>query len=178
MARLALEELAVTIRAPSMTLALARIAALDQSPRRSRPDSNDPLEPPPDYSPFRRSRASTGAAGPLEQTIRDRRIFDPIILLRAAALDNAAECLIDQIDTTTLAIESSERRENWQRAVRRAALLADESFPLSPVTRLSADTRQIRSSTSPDPSAVLRTSSSGRLLLADRPVARPVTSGA
>ncbi len=156
-ARLALDELTVAARAPSMTLALARAAASDQSPRRSRPDNDSLIDPPPGYSPFRHSRASTGGTGPLEQAIRDRQVSDPVILLRAVVLDNAAERLIEQTDTATSATGPSERRENWQRAVRRAALLADESFPHGPVTRPSTDTQRTRPGNPSSPPAVSRT---------------------
>ena len=37
--------------------------------------------------PFRHSRASTGMPGPVERAIRQRRVSDPVILLRAAAIE-------------------------------------------------------------------------------------------
>lgn len=138
-ARLVLGEVAVMARAPSMTLALARTAALVQSPRRGRPGNDDLIDLTPDHSPFRRSRASDGGAGPLEQAIKDQQVTDPVILLRAVVIDNAAERLIEQADRRPSITGLPERRENWRRAVRRAALLADESFPHSPVAQPSAD---------------------------------------
>jgi hypothetical protein len=149
MARLPLDEITIAARAPSMPLALARAAAFDQASRGSQPDDNDFLNPPPDYSPLRRSRASTGSAGPLEQAIMNRQVSDPVILLRAVVLDNTAERLIEQADEVTSAGSSPERRENWQRAVRRATVLADESFPHSPATRPPAETPHTRPSDRP-----------------------------
>jgi hypothetical protein len=161
-ARLALDSLAIAARTPGMTLALARAAALDQSPRRTLPDNSNLFEPPPDYSPFRRSRASTGGTGPLEQAIRDSKVSDPVILLRAIVIDNAAERLIEQADSATSATGSPERRENWQRAVRRAALLADENFPHAPVTEPSADTQHTGPGKAPVPPTTSRTNTPSR----------------
>ena len=161
-ARLALDEITVAARAPSMPLALARAAASVQPAHRDRPDEDNFLDPPPDYAPFRRSRLSTGSAGPLEQAIRDRQVFDPDLLLRAVVLDNAAGQLIEQADGVTSATGSWERRENWQRAARRAAVLADESFPHAPITRPPAETQRARPANLSIPPAISRTSSPGR----------------
>lgn len=158
-ARLALDDIAVAARAPSMTLALARAAAAVQSRRRSWPYNDTLIDLPPHHSPFRNSRASTGGAGPLERAIKDQQVSDPVIVMRAVAIDNAAERLIEQADTAASPTSTPERRENWQRAVRRAALLADESFPHGPVTRLPADTQPALPATQ---STVSRTSSPGR----------------
>src|SRR5690348_4281700 len=122
-----------------MTLALARAAASVQSPRRNRPDKGDLIDPPPDHSPFWNSRASSGGAGPLERAIRDQKVSGPIILLRAVVIDNAAERLLEHADGMPSVTGAPERREGWQRAVRRAALLADESFPHGPVAQSSTD---------------------------------------
>src|SRR5205085_1706393 len=46
--RLALDEITVAARAPSMPLALARAAATVQPPHRGRPDDDNLLDPPPD----------------------------------------------------------------------------------------------------------------------------------
>jgi len=158
-ARLALDEIAVAARTPSMTLALARAAAAVQSRRRAWPYNDNLIDLPPYHSPFRNSRASTGGAGPLERAIKDQQVSDPVIVLRAVAIDNAAERLMEQADATPTASGPPERRENWQRAVRRAALLADESFPLSPVTRPPTDTQRIRPDNQPSPPAISRPSS-------------------
>ena len=49
-ARLVLDEITVAAKAPSMTLALVRAAAPDQSPRRPQPDDGNLIIPLPDHS--------------------------------------------------------------------------------------------------------------------------------
>jgi hypothetical protein len=92
-----------------------------------------------------------------DQASRGGRPDDNDFLLRAVVIDDTAERLIEQADNVTPAGDSPERRENWQRAVRRAALLADESFPLGPVTKPPADTQRTRPANSPTPPAASRT---------------------
>jgi hypothetical protein len=75
----------------------------------------------------------------LERAIRGQKVSDLIILLRAVVIGNAAERLLEQADGMPSVTGAPERRENWQRAVRRAALLADESFPHGPVAQSSTD---------------------------------------
>ena len=96
-----------------------------------------------------------------DQASRGGRPDDNDFLLRAVVIDDTAERLIEQADNGTPAGDSPERRENWQRAARRAALLADESFPLGPVTRPPADTQRTRPANSPAPPAVSRTNPPG-----------------
>ena len=101
MAARALDELAVAAGAPSKVLALARAAALLQSPQpgnQNQPGDGTPPRRLPAGASFRESRTSTGRAGPVEQAIRDHGVSDPIILLRAAAIDNAAWRLITQAE--------------------------------------------------------------------------------
>ncbi len=89
----ALDELSIAAAAPSKALALARAAASAQSSRRGsqpRPDDGIPGDPPLSGTPFTHSRAATGRPGPVEQAVRERHISDPVMLLRAAAIDNAA----------------------------------------------------------------------------------------
>lgn len=93
----AIDRLALATRAPSMVLALARAAASAQThPRvsKSRPDADAPGGLPSVGTPFSDSHTSTGRAGPVERAIRDRGVHDPVILLQAAAIDNAASRLI------------------------------------------------------------------------------------
>lgn len=75
----------------------------------------------------------------MERAIRGQKVSDLIILLHAVVIDNAAERLLEQADGMPSVTGAPERRENWQRAVRRAALLADESFPHGPVAQSSTD---------------------------------------
>jgi hypothetical protein len=128
-----LDELAVTARAPSMALALARAAASVRPPRRSEFESGRPDAPMPTGMPFAHSRASTGQAGLLEQALRDRGVFDPVILLRAAAIDNGARRLIIQAESATLE-SGSVTDESGRGAIRGAAELAAQSFPRGQIT--------------------------------------------
>lgn len=128
----ALDELALAAGAPSKTLALARAAASAQSGRRGsqpRPDGDIHPGPPPAGMHFGHSRKSTGGPGPVEQAIRQRRVADPVILLRAAAIDNAARQLIAQAEDATPVSGSPDTPANRRPAASSAAQLASQSFP-------------------------------------------------
>jgi hypothetical protein len=140
----ALDELTVAVRGSSMALALARAAASVQSHRRSRLDQGDLQVPLDADTPFAHSRASTGQAGPLEQAIRDRRVYDTVILLRAAAIDDAARRLMNQVVSAIPESCGSDRAQSRQHPARGAASLAAQSFPHDPVTGPSADVRRVR----------------------------------
>jgi hypothetical protein len=134
----ALGELAITAGAPSRVLAFARAAALAQSNRRgshSGPDTVNPRHPVLARTPFRHARTTTGQAGPVEQTIRDRGISDPIILLRAAAIDDAASRLITEAWSGTPSTSSRDTRKNEQHRAGSEVQLAAESFPYRPAAR-------------------------------------------
>jgi len=148
-----LDELTVAARGPSMALALARAAASVQSHRRSRLDKDDPRDPLPADTPFGHSRASTGHAGPLEQAIRDRRVYDTVILLRAAAIDDAARRLMDQAVSAIPQPGGPDTPESTQRSARGPAELAAQSFPHDPVTGPSAGNHPIRPDTPALPAA-------------------------
>jgi hypothetical protein len=127
----ALDELSVTAGTPSKMLALARAAASAQSRRpgsQPRPDGI-PGGPQPADIPFTHSRASTGRPGPVEQAIRERHISDPVMLLRAAAIDNAARQLIAQAQDATPVSSSPDTPTSRRRAAGSAAQLAAQSFP-------------------------------------------------
>ena len=128
----ALDGLAVAAGAPSKPLALARAAAPVQSRRRGsqpRPGDGVPGDPPLSDTPFTHSRAATGRPGPVEQAIRARRVSGPVILMRAAAIDNAARQLIIQAQTTTSPSTSPDTPANRPRSPGSAAQLAAQSFP-------------------------------------------------
>ena len=128
----ALDELSVTAGTPSKMLALARAAASAQSRRpgnQPRPDDGTPGGPQPADIPFTHSRASTGRPGPVEQAIRERHISDPVMLLRAAAIDNAARQLIAQAQDATPVSSSPDTPTSRRRAAGSAAQLAAQSFP-------------------------------------------------
>ena len=137
----ALDELSIAAAAPSKALALARAAASAQSSRRGsqpRPDDGIPGDPPLSGTPFTHSRAATGRPGPVEEAIRARRVSDPVILLRAAAIDNAARQLIIQAENTTSASSSPDTPTNIRRPASSAAQLAAQSFPYDLTARPTA----------------------------------------
>ena len=137
----ALDELSIAAAAPSKALALARAAAPAQSSRRGsqpRPDDGIPGEPPLSNTPFTHSRAATGRPGPVEEAIRARRVADPVILLRAAAIDNAARQLIIQAENATSASNSLDTPTNIRRPASSAAQLAAQSFPYDLTARPTA----------------------------------------
>ena len=139
-----LDVLTVATRAPSMALALARAATPTQSHRRIRlynDDTHDRL--PADTAPFRNSRTSTGQAGPLEQAMMVRRVSDPVILLRAAAIDNAARRLIIQAESTAPEPDGSDTYEGGQPPAHDAVELAAQSFPNSPSSGPSAGIQRV-----------------------------------
>ena len=137
----ALDELSIAAAAPSKALALARAAASAQSSRRGsqpRPDDGIPGDPPLSDTPFTHSRAATGRPGPVEEAIRARHMSDPVILLRAAAIDNAARQLIIQAENTTSASSSPDTPTNIRRPASSAAQLAAQSFPYDLTARPAA----------------------------------------
>jgi hypothetical protein len=128
----ALGELAITAEAPSRVLAFARAAALAQSNRRgsrSRLDASISRDLPPVGTPFAHARASTGQPGPVEQAIINRGVSDPIVLLRAAAIDNAASRLIAEAGNGTRAAASWNTPRSEQPPVASEVQLAAQSFP-------------------------------------------------
>ena len=128
----ALDDLAVAAQAPSKVLALARAAALAQSPQpgnQNQPGDGTPPGRLPAGATFRESRTSTGRAGPVEQAIRDHGVSDPIVLLRAAAIDNAAWRLITQAENAAEMPSPSGTAKSQRRTVGTPAQLAAQSFP-------------------------------------------------
>jgi hypothetical protein len=156
----ALDGLALAARTPSVMLALARAAIPVQSRRRgSLSQSDDDFrDPMPADTRFMHSRASTGQAGLLEKAITDRGCHDPIILFRAAAIDDAARQLIKHAETETPESGSPDALETTQHTTSRAADLAAQGFPCSPLTGPSAGTSQTQPANPPIPRAVPRSS--------------------
>ena len=137
----ALDELSVAAGAPSMVLALARAAASAQSIRRGtppRPDDGIPGDPPPADMPFTHSRIATGRPGPVEEAIRARRVYDPVVLMRAAAIDNAARQLIIQAENAAPTSSSPDTPTTGRRSASSAAQLAAQSFPYDLTARPAA----------------------------------------
>jgi hypothetical protein len=108
-----LADLALASNAPSSTLALARAAA--------RPRHVSGLEEsvhPGRAAPGDRREARPAERGPVERAVRSLQVADPILLLRAAAIDNAARQLIAQAEQ---AARPSGQQANDAPAVRRSA---------------------------------------------------------
>ena len=138
----ALDELSIAAGAPSKALALARAAASAQSRRpgnQPRPDDGIPSDPPLSDTPFAHSRAATGRPGPVEAGIRARRVSDAVILMRAAAIDNAARQLIIQAENATSASNSPDTPTTGRRSASTAAQLAAQSFPWDLTARPAAE---------------------------------------
>jgi hypothetical protein len=134
-----LDGLAIAVGAPSRVLGLARAAVSMQSHRRgSQSQINLDDLGSPDLS-FMHSRFSTGVGGPVEQAIRDRKVYDPVILLRAAAIDDAARQLIIQADNALPTPGSSVSFMMAQPATSSTAQLVAQSFPSDPVTERPTD---------------------------------------
>jgi hypothetical protein len=138
------DELAFATGAQSRALGLARAAVSMQSRRRGR---QIPVDKGPDNSPsaamsLMHSRASTGRAGSVEQAIRDREVSDPVVLLRAAAIDDAARQLMIQAESAIPMPGSPGSLESAQHAINGPAKLAAQS---SRTARLRND--QLRSLT-------------------------------
>jgi len=123
-----LGELAITLDAPSKALALARAAVPGPARRRSGPgiDVRSRRDLPRAGLPFTETRASTVPPGPVEQAVRQHGISDPVVLRRAAAIDDAARDLI------ALAGQADTAPEPGAHQNRAAVLLAAHSFPHDP----------------------------------------------
>ena len=135
-----LDELAISIAAPSKTLALARAAIPAQTRRRGGqdtwPDDDDSRRDLPRAGvSFRHSRASTGLPGPVERAVRQRRARDPVVLLRAAAIDNAARDLAGLAERAGTPHKPATQQDTGR--ARDAVLLAAQSFPHDPVVQQS-----------------------------------------
>jgi len=74
----------------------------------------------------------------LERAMNDRRVSDPVILLRATAIDNAARRLIIEAENTKSGSGASDAHEGRQPSARGAAELAAQDFPYGPATGPSA----------------------------------------
>jgi hypothetical protein len=134
-----LDGLAIAIGAPSRVLGLARAAVSMQSHRRGSQSQIDPDDLRSSDLSFMHSRFSTGVAGPVEQAIRDLKVDDPVILLRAAAIDDAARQLIIQADNALPAAGSSVSLMMAQPAASSTAQLVAQSFPSGPVAERPTD---------------------------------------
>ena len=128
----ALEELAVAAAAPSRILALARTAATAQSHQRgsrSQPDDSIPRSQLAAGTRYANIGAPPGQAGPAEQAVRNRGISDPVMLLRAAAIDSAARRLIASAEHPASPSRPALPPQSEQHPASTVAQLAAQSFP-------------------------------------------------
>ena len=149
-----LDEIAIAIAAPSKTLALARAAAPVQTRRRGGystwPDEDGSYHPPHVGVSFKHSRASTGLPGPVERAVRARRADDPVILLRAVAIDNAARQLIGLADNGSAPPEAGIQEDiDDARHSQDAVQLAAQNFPNGTVLPPSASASFTRPASRP-----------------------------
>ena len=155
-----LDELAIVMAAPSKPLALARAAALVQTRRRGGqdtwPDDDSHHDLPRAGVSFRHSRASTGLPGPVERAVRQRRASDPVVLLRAVAIDNAARDLIGLAEHAGTPHKPAAQQNT--NGAPDAVLLAAQSFPHDPVVQQPVNPSQpaIRPVSPPSDQAHLR----------------------
>ena len=150
-----LDEIAIAIAAPSKTLALARTAAAVQTRRRGGystwPDEDSSYQQPGVGMAFKHSRASTGLPGPVERSVRARHADDPVLLLRAVAIDNAARQLIGLADNQSAPPEPGvDVGAGGAGHSHDAVRLAAQSFPDGAVLNPSAPA-SVRRSVGPPP---------------------------
>jgi cell wall assembly regulator SMI1 len=159
-----LDVIALATGAPSTALALARAATSVQAHRRIRLDHDNLRDPLPTGSTFFiNSRAYTGKVGSLERTMMDRRVSDPVILLRATAIDNAARRLIIEAENTKSESGAPDAHEGRQPSAHGAAELAAQDFPHGPVTGPSAGIRHVGPGSPGAPATAPRTGFRARL---------------
>ena len=123
----ALDRIAVATSAPSHPLALARAAAHGQ---RTGP-SAQPIQDP--EAPDGQSITRDGP-GSVEEAIRRLGVSEPVLLLRAAAIDKAGRNLIDQAQRA--AEWQSQHPDHQHSHPGSPAQLAAASFPEGPATPL------------------------------------------
>jgi hypothetical protein len=148
----ALDAVAVTLNAPSRTLAAARAAVArpvpeaDERPAaRGRRRRRGRAVRPAQVAPVSRDAAAQLSPGPAEQAVRMLGTSDMMILLRARAIDNAARQLTadaKQGDREPGGRGPSEGNSRPVSAARTAAQVAASSFPVGPVTARTGRRRQ------------------------------------
>lgn len=156
-----LDEIAIALPAPSKALALARAAELVQTRQRGGrsvwPDEDGSSYAPRAGVSFDHSRASTGLPGPVERAVRQRRAYNPVFLLRAVAIDNAARHLIGQAENESASLKpGAQENTDGTRHVHHAAQLAAQSFPLDAVLSQSVNESNSRPGNTPSDQAHLR----------------------
>jgi hypothetical protein len=130
----ALAALAIATDAPSGTLALARVASV---PRPQIPGQDQ--IPPAVAAPAGRPAAVPARPGPTEQAIRKLRVKDPVVLLRAVAIDDAAQQLIAQAEQLSGQASPGDTGVTARRRPPGGpARLAAQDFPHSPAAAVAS----------------------------------------
>lgn len=118
----ALDKAAITIKAPSQTLALARRATA--SPRGTTPRAAAPAP--------RDARPPLQPIGSLEALVQQLGVHEPMLLLRARAVDNAAQQILTEAWDQDLPIPASTTArglKNHRHSDNLATAIASRSFP-------------------------------------------------
>jgi hypothetical protein len=130
-AAIALDDLAVTIDAPSSMLAAIRaLASQPASARQAAEEASAPEQ----AQPLQRRRARPAHAGQVEQILRGLKITEPAMLLRAAAIDQAARDVLTQATGNSRQRNSLARlpQRRTQQAPRSPAKVAARDLPRAP----------------------------------------------
>ena len=158
----ALDSLAVAAGAPSKTLALARSASV-QSRRRGQSTRHEYDDP----GRTGRADAAAGRPGPVEQAVRELRVSDPVVLLRAAAIDKAARNLLTEAELMMAPSGPSGTAQSVRDTAAGAVRLAVQSFPPArPSEGIGRDARHVQSGSQPP--GITRQAGAGKPLVRRR----------
>jgi hypothetical protein len=160
-----LADLALAVDAPSSALALARAACA--APRLPVPGQNNPQTASAAMADGRPTQAAT--PGPIEHAIQQLHLDDPAMLLRAAAIDQAARQLITQAEQASPqpSPSTTSTRAAQRPTGQNPAQLAAHDAPHSPAAILASSQR-------PDPTRpAARPTSRSRPASPRRPSQRP-----
>lgn len=131
----AMDAVAVTLHTPSRMLAAARAATAPAEG--SSPRHQGGIQPggPAQTLPDLKDAAGRRQPGPVEQAVRRLAVPDPVLVLRAAAIDKAARKLVAEAEQSSSRRRAARQEEDPARpgrAGRTAARVAAESFPHEP----------------------------------------------
>jgi hypothetical protein len=142
-----LDALAVTLHSPSRILAAVRAAAHPEQ-RDSRAMVPGRSVAPP-FSPLARELGAIGDIhpGPVEKAVRQMQTTDPLLMLRAKAIDLAGRELLTEARRTRPGHSASRRANDEQTAgaASTPAILAAQSFPPQGVTPVRTAQRHVPS---------------------------------
>lgn len=133
----ALGALALAIDASSAPLALARVAADPNHSQATRTSQHPSTR----VAILQQPRVPAVTPGPTERAIRDMRVTDPAVLVRATVIDNASRQLISQASHLAGPRPSGETT-GQRRAPGHAAQLAAQDYPNAPASN-AAKTGQV-----------------------------------